>query len=232
MSSEERKKILQMVAEGKITAEGAAGLMRALDDDFKAGTNHADESAEPEVEVLQSPSGSSRPEPVEGYESDASGGSSRTEAPEFDQIKARARRFALIPLWTGIGITVFSAWAIYAIQQSAGTNFWFYCMTLPLLLGVLLIALGAGGRTSRWIYIDVDRRNAAPGEGPRHITLGFPIPLGLVAWFFENFGHNFTGMSKGRVDGIIQMMNATRDSNEPLMINVDDDDAHVQLYIG
>lgn len=217
MSSEERKKILQMVADGRITAEGAAGLMRALDDDTEPSTNHADESAEAEVEVIQSHTGSS-------YE--------RAEAPEFDRIKERARRFALIPLWIGILVTVLSAWAIYAIQQNVGVNFWFYCMTLPLLIGVLLIALGAGSRTSRWIYVDVDRRNAEPGDGPRHITLGFPIPLGFVAWFFENFGHNFTGMSKGRVEGIIQMMNATKDSKEPLMINVDDDDAHVQVYIG
>lgn len=195
MSSEERRKILQMVSEGKITAEGAAGLMRALDDDGEPRTNHADDSAEPEVEVLQSLSGS-------GYE--------KAKAPEFDRIRERARRFALIPLWAGIVITVFSAWAIYAIQQNAGTNFWFYCMTLPLLLGVLLITLGAGGRTSRWIYIDVDRQNARPGDGPKHITLGFPVPLGFVAWIFENFGHNFSGMSKGRVEGIIQMMNATK----------------------
>ena len=217
MSAEERKKILQMVADGTITAEGAAGLMRALDDDTDPGTNHADESAEAELEVIQPHRGSS-------YE--------KAEAPEFDRIKERARRFALIPLWIGIIFTVFSAWAIYAIQQNVGVNFWFYCMTLPLLAGVLLIALGAGSRTSRWIYVDVDRRNAEPGDGPRHITLGFPIPLGFVAWFFENFGHNFTGMSKGRVEGIIQMMNATKDSKEPLMINVDDDDAHVQVYIG
>jgi len=225
MSSEERKKILQMVAEGKISAEGAAGLMRALDDEADPDTDQQEESAEAEEEVIQSHTGSS-------YASDASSGSRPAEAPEFDRIKERARRFALIPLWVGILITVFSAWAIYSIQQNVGVNFWFYCMTLPLLLGVLLIALGAGGRTSRWIYVDVDRRNAEPGDGPRHITLGFPIPLGFVAWFFENFGHNFTGMNKGRVEGIIQMMNATRDSKEPLMINVDDDDAHVQVYIG
>ena len=225
MSSEERKKILQMVEEGKISAEGAAGLMRALDGDADPDTHHEAESAEAEVEVIQSHAGSSN-------ESDASSGSRRAEAPEFDRIKERARRFALVPLWAGILVTVFSAWAIYSIQQNVGVNFWFYCMTLPLLLGVLLITLGAGGRTSRWIYIDVDRRDAKPGDGPRHITLGFPIPLGFVAWFFENFGHNFTGMNKGRVEGIIQMMNATRDSKEPLMINVDDDEAHVQVYIG
>jgi SHOCT-like protein len=220
MSSEERRKILQMVEEGRISAEDAAQLMRALDED---SVEDDIDPAEAEVEVIES-----RPGPgskrAEGFESAA--------APEFDEIKARARRFALIPLWIGVFITVFSAWIIYSIQQNAGVNFWFYCMVLPLLLGVLLIALGAGGRTSRWIYVDVDRRDAKPGDGPKHITLGFPIPLGFVAWFFETFGHNFSGLNKGRVEGIIQMMHATRDSNEPLMINVDDDDAHVQVYIG
>src|SRR4026208_2368195 len=146
-----------MVADGTIAAEGAAGLMRALDDDTDPGTNHADESAEDELEVIQTHWGSSH---------------EKAEAPEFDRIKERARRFALIPLWIGIIVTVFSAWAIYAIQQHVGVNFWFYCMTVPLRAGELLIALGAGSRTSRWIYVDVDRRNAEPGDGPRHITLG------------------------------------------------------------
>lgn len=211
MSSEERKKILQMVEEGKISAEDAAKLMRALDEDVEGETD------EVEIEVIESRADSS-------YE--------RAAAPEFDAIKARARRFSLIPLWTGVFVTVLSAWIIYSIQQNAGVNFWFYCMTLPLMLGVLLIALGAGGRTSRWIYVDVDRRDAKPGDGPKHITLGFPIPFGLVAWFFDTFGHNINGMSKGKVEGIVQMMHATKNSNEPLMINVDDDDAHVQVYIG
>lgn len=211
MSSEERKKILQMVEEGKISAEDAAKLMRALDEDAEGETDEA------EIEVIESRADSS-------YE--------RAAAPEFDAIKARARRFSLIPLWTGVFVTVLSAWIIYSIQQNAGVNFWFYCMTLPLMLGVLLIALGAGGRTSRWIYVDVDRRDAKPGDGPKHITLGFPIPFGFVAWFFDTFGHNINGMSKGKVEGIVQMMHATKNSNEPLMINVDDDDAHVQVYIG
>ena len=210
MSSEERKKILQMVEEGKISADDAASLMAALVDDDE-------DSVEAEVDVIESGSGFD-------YE--------RPEAPEFDEIKQRARRFALIPLWIGVFVTVLSAWAIYSIQQSAGTNFWFYCMIFPLMFGVLLLALGGGGRSSRWIYVDVDRRDAKPGDGPRHITLGFPMPLGLVAWFFDNFGHNLKGMDRNKVEGIVQMMQATKDSDEPLMVNVDDDDAHVQVYIG
>jgi hypothetical protein len=51
-------------------------------------------------------------------------------------------------------------------------------------------------------------------------------------WFFDTFGHNINGMNKSKVDGIVQMMHATKESGEPLMVNVDDDDAHVQVYIG
>jgi len=211
MSSEERRKILQMVEEGKISAEDAASLMRALDAD--AG----DADAEAEIEVIETG-------PSHSYE--------RTEAPEFDQIKSRARRFALISLWVGILFTVLSAWIIYAIQQNAGANFWFYCMILPLMLGVLLIALGSGGRSARWIYINVDRRDAKPGDGPKHITLGFPLPLGLVGWFFSTFGQNMSGLGGGKGRAIAEMIEATKHSSEPLMINVDDDDAHVQVYIG
>jgi hypothetical protein len=129
-------------------------------------------------------------------------------------------------------VTVLSAWIIYSIQQNVGTNFWFYSMSLPFFFGVLLITLGAGGRASRWIYINVDRRDSKPGDGPRHITFGFPIPFGLMFWFFENFGHNIDGMNSSRISGIIQFMKAAKDSSEPLMINVDDDDAFVQVFIG
>lgn len=221
MSSEERRKILQMVAEGKISAEQAASLMRALEADADADADPDGEPAEAEIEVL---------EPVAA----SSGGGERINAPEFERVKARARRFSMIPLWIGVFITVLSAWGIYAIQERAGTNFWFYCMIVPLMLGVLLVALGAGGRSARWIYIDVDRRKAKAGDGPRHITLALPLPLGLVAWFFRTFGYSFPGMSRGRVDGIIQLLEVTRDSGEPMIVNVDDTDdgERVQIFIG
>jgi SHOCT-like domain len=209
MSSEERKKILQMVSDGKISAEQAASLMRALDADA--------DSAEAEIEVVDTGTGS-------GYE--------RNDAPEFEEVKSRARRFAMIPLWIGVFIAVFSAWGIYSIQQSAGVNFWFFCLIAPLLLGVLLIVLGAGGESSKWLYVNVDRRNAQ--DWPRNITLGFPLPLGLTAWFLRNFGHYIHGMEKTNVDEIIQVLDATGKSDAPLIINANDngDGEHVQVYIG
>ena len=209
MSSEERRKILQMVQEGRISAEQAASLMRALDTDADA--------PEAEVEVIEANAGS-------GHE--------RNDAPEFEEVKMRARRFAMIPLWIGVFIAVLSAWGIYSVQQSAGINVWFFCLMLPLLLGVLLIALGAGGEGSKWIYVNVDRRHAQ--DWPRNITLGFPLPLGLTAWFLRNFGKYIHGMEKTNVDEIIQVLDATGKSGAPLIINANDneDGEHVQVYIG
>ncbi len=209
MSSEERRKILQMVQDGRISAEQAAGLMRALDADA--------DSAEAEVEVVEAGAGS-------GYEGN--------DASEFEAVKSRARRFAMIPLWIGVFIAVMSAWGIYSVQQSAGVNFWFFCLMVPLLLGVLLIVLGAGGEGSKWLYVNVDRRNAQ--DWPRNITLGFPLPLGLTAWFLRNFGQYIHGMEKTNVDEIIQILDATGKSGAPLIINANDneDGEHVQVYIG
>lgn len=207
MSSEERRKILQMVEEGKITAEQAASLMRALDED----------AAQPPVEVIE-------PAPAAEAES--------VDAPEFEEVKKRARSFAMIPLWAGIFITILSAWGLYSVQQRAGVNFWFFFLLIPLLLGVLLIALGAGGQSSKWIYVNVDRRQAH--DGPRNITLAFPLPLGLAAWFLRNFGSTIRGMKNTNVDEIIQVLDATGKSGAPLIINANDneDGEHVQVYIG
>jgi len=210
MSSEERRKILQMVEEGKISAEEAADLMRALDED----------SAQEQMDVFEAEASS-------GFEGSAA------PSPEFENVKERARRFVMIPLWIGVSIAVLSAWGIFSIQQNVGVNFWFFCLMFPLMLGVLLIAIGSAGQgSSKWLYINVDRRDA--DDWPRNITFGFPIPLALTAWFMRTFGHNINGMNKAQVDGIVEVLNATDKSDAPFIINVDDDDdgERVQVYIG
>ena len=209
MSAEERRKILQMVQDGKISAEQASRLMRALGADPDAAQEEI-----PPISVESSP----------GFES--------SDDSDFEQVKSRARRFAMIPLWIGVFIAVLSAWGIYSVQQNAGMNFWFFCLLIPFLLGVLLITLGAGAESSKWLYVNVDRRNAQ--DWPRNITLGFPLPLGLTAWFLRNFGQHIHGMKNTNVDEIIQILDATGKSGAPLIINANDneDGEHVQVYIG
>ena len=205
MSSEERKKILQMVADGKISADEAATLMRALDES---------------VEEVIVPVG------------EASGmGGERSDAPEFDQVRRRANRFSNAFLWIGVIFTVLSAWAMFGIQKNAGINFWFYCMGMPLFLGILFTTMGAGSKTSRWMYVNVDRSHQE--EWPRNITIAFPLPLGFASWFLKNFGSRIDGLKKTSVDEIVQAIAMAKNISEPLIVHVDDDDGErVQVFIG
>ncbi|MBC7876064.1 MAG: hypothetical protein H7Y59_02745 [Anaerolineales bacterium] len=206
MSSEERKKILQMVADGKISAEEAATLMRTLD-----------ESAEEEIEIIEADSGFSSEKP---------------DAPEFEEVRRRASKFSKGFLGMGILVTVLSAWVMFAIQQNSGLNFWFFCFTMPFIVGIIFIALGGGSRSSRWLYLNVDRSKAE--DGPKRISLALPLPLGLVGWFIKNFGSRIDRFKKTNIDEVINAINMAKTITEPLIINVDDDDdgERAQLFIG
>jgi hypothetical protein len=153
------------------------------------------------------------------------------DAPEFEEVKARAKRFAQWPLWIGVGLTVLFASLMYYSLQSDGFGFWFYCLTFPFLLSVFIVALTAGGMNSRWLFVDVHQK---PGDSPGRITLGFPVPLGLVSWFFRNFGHHIPDMDREKAESIAEMIRATAKSNAPLIVNAQDDEdgERVMVYIG
>ena len=206
MSSEEQRRILKMVEDGKISADEAMTLIRALEQD----------AGEAQVDVIEAAPAS---------------GSEKTEAPEFEEVKRRARKFAMIPLWIGVGITVLFAGLMFSAIQNQGFGFWFYCLSFPFLFGVLLMALSAGGRYARWLFVDVRQK---PGETPGRITFGFPVPLGFVSWVLRNFGHRIKGLDNA--DAAREMaaaLNKTISSDTPLIVNVDDDDGtKVRVFIG
>ncbi len=205
MSAEERRKILQMVADGKINAEEATALMRSLE-----------ESAGDEIQSVEAESGS---------------GGVGGDAAEFDQVRARAKFFMWIPLWVGIILTILSAWWMFSIQQNAGLNFWFFCMSMPFVFGILLIALGAGGGSSRWVYVNVDRSQQS--DWPKNITIALPLPLGLVSWFLKNFGSQIKGLKQTYIDEALLAISAAKSMTEPLIIHVDDDAGErVQVFLG
>ena len=205
MSSDEQRQILRMVEEGKISADEAMKLIKAIEAT----------PVEDDIEVI---------------ETEAGPGQGRGSAPEFEEVKARARRFALIPLGIGVVFTVLASYWLYLLVQNANYGFWFVCAWFPLLLGVFLLALSGGGLNGRWLYLNVDQE---PGERPQHITLGFPIPVGLLGWLLRNFGHYVRGMDRRQVDDILTLL-ATTDAHDPLIVNVDEGERgeRVQVYIG
>jgi hypothetical protein len=220
MSSEERKQILKMVEDGKISADEAMKLIKALED------------SSVEMEIIEAaPASSSGPFDAAQDKPEADSASEKPNAPEFEEVARKARRLWQIPLWIGVGITVLSAYWMYTLVQTSNYGFWFFFAWIPFLFGVLLLALFAGSRTSRWLYVKVDQ---GKDEWPRNIAFGFPLPLGLVSWFLRNFGHNIEGLRDTNVDEIIRLVSEGISSKEPLIVNVDEGTGgdKVQVYIG
>jgi hypothetical protein len=206
MSSDEERQILKMVEDGVISAEEAMTLIKALEE------NHA----EVEVEVIETETGS---------------GGERSASLDFEEVKARAKKYAMIPLWVGVAFTVLGAYWMYILVSNANYGFWFFCAWIPLLLGLLVVALSSGGMNARWLYLNVDQKS---GEWPEHITLGFPLPLGIIAWVLRNFGHYMRGMDRANVEEILKALSTMDDLDEPLIVNVDEGEhgEQVQVYIG
>ncbi len=206
MTDEAQRHILAMLEAGKISAEEAARLMQALD-----GNPARDEEPAFEAEA----------DPSSGFEADDG----------LAATAAKVRGFWRIPLWIGVGVTVMGGLLMYWAMQASGLGFWFYCAWLPFLLGVLVIALSAASRTSRWLFVRVEQ---APGESPHKIVFGFPLPLRATAWGLRNFGHMIHGLDATSVDEVLQALAETPSGDAPLIIDVHDDEdgEHVQVLIG
>ncbi|HEY2980061.1 MAG TPA: hypothetical protein VGJ22_02685 [Anaerolineales bacterium] len=220
MSSVERKRILKMVEDGKITAEGALTLIKAIDE--HAAAEALDEAYE---------TGETGPAAGSGRGASSAHFSS-SSAPELERTAAQARRLAQIPLWSGITLVVLSASGMYAVMRNAGMNFWFYFLMVVLLLGVALSAFGAWSRSARWLFVHVEQSEYH--EWPRRILLGLPLPLELAGWFLRTFGNRIEGLQNTAVDEVVQAISLTKGMHEPLIVNVEEGEGgeRVQVYIG
>jgi hypothetical protein len=219
MTDQERNQVLKMIADGKITPEEGLQLMQALEQ-------------ENPVEELPPPSPAvSTPQDETPQAETPDNQPYLSSDPRIEHIKSTVGRLWQIPLWIGIGMTVLSALGMYTVLQSSGTNFWFYFLLLPLLLGVLVIALAVGSQRARWIFIDVHQK---PGQRPERILLGFPLPLKFTAWFLRTFGSMIPSLRKTNVDEVIQVIETGFSGKEPLIVNVDEGEQgeRVQVYIG
>ncbi|MBN2386880.1 MAG: hypothetical protein JXB85_07660 [Anaerolineales bacterium] len=217
MTDQERNQVLKMIEDGKITPEEGLTLMKALEQNPGQAENAA----------LPGPAGGASAE-----EAERKGEPSRMEAdPRIAQVKSTAQRLWQVPLWAGVATIILSALGMYGLLRGPGMNFWFYCLSLPLLLGVLLVVAAVGSRRARWLFVDVKQK---AGERPARIFLGFPLPLKLAGWFLRNFGHKIPDLENTNVDEVIQAVETGFAGDEPLIVNVDegDDGEKVQVYIG
>jgi len=141
------------------------------------------------------------------------------------------RRWWVIPLWIGAGVTVLGGVLMYWAMQASGMGFWFVCASLFFALGVIILALAVQTRTSPWLHLRVQQ---APGERPERIAFSFPILVRPTAWFLRTFGRFIPQLDRTSLDEVILAIGETTNADNPIYIQVDDDEdgEKVEIYIG
>jgi hypothetical protein len=243
-NASERTQILKMIADGIITAEEAAKLLDALDETTEVSTpegaflpdssdfsESASKSPPESVEEIPSEFGSNQHqafeevlEPDKIYHSDTV-----PKPPDPDEIK-KWKRWWIIPMWVGVGITVIGGAFMYSAYANNGFGFWFACAWFPFMLGVLFMALAWGSRTTPWLHVRIQQR---PGQSPQKIAISFPLPIRLAGWGLRTFGHYIPNMEGMDLENVLVALNESAKDGTPFFIDVDDEDGErVQVFIG
>lgn len=259
VSESERKKILEMIEDGTITAEEGLTLLRALDESqpfeispetpsvdtrFQASLEAEFESVL-ETSAYQDEAPTAHPAKQEALDEDEyQAAYADTETftgdievlppgptpPSADEIE-KWKRWWVIPLWIGAGITVVGGLLMYWALSANGFDFWFACAWFPFLLGVAVLALAWGSRTSPWLHV---RIHQAPGERPQKIAISFPIPVRLTVWGLRTFGRHIPHMGDTSLDEVILSLKEVAKDGTPFFVDVNEgeDGERVQVFIG
>lgn len=230
----ERKKILEMIEQGVISAQDGIKLLDALDGESEVDT-FPELEASPEVadplsnfsEEIPDDFGDTSEEVLEPdavYHPDP-----LPQSPDMSDIK-KWKRWWIIPMWVGVGITVIGGALMYAAFASSGIGFWFACAWFPFMLGVLVMALAWASRTAPWLHVRVHQK---PGETPQKIAISFPLPIRLAGWGLRTFGHRIPNMEGVDLEGVMKAMDESAKDGTPFFVDVDDEDGErVQVFIG
>lgn len=231
----ERTKILEMIAEGSISAEDGVKLLDALDGVSEVSSlterqttseitpDHHLESDQDipndtgygSEEVLK-PDEIYHPDPIPA-------------PPDPEEIK-KWKRWWVIPMWVGVGITVIGGAFMYSAFAANGVGFWFACAWFPFMLGVFVMALAWSSRTAPWLHVRIHQR---PGQTPQRIAISFPLPIRFASWGLRTFGHYIPNMEGVDLEGVLVALNESSKDGTPFFVDVDDEDGErVQVFIG
>ncbi|UCE00622.1 MAG: hypothetical protein JSV42_07880 [Chloroflexota bacterium] len=230
MAKNERIEILEMIENGIITAAEGARLLQALDEDDRLVEVSEWENTLPKSEGVTDPDAEwSGPSSKESFETLDGEVLEEVFEPEID----KWRRWWMIPLWVGVGITIIASIFLFWTYQNGGFNFWFVCSWFPFLLGVVLMAMAWGSRSARWMHLRIQQE---PGEWPRTIAFSFPLPLRFAAWFMQTFRVFIPKINEMDIDfnQLILVFEKSTTPETPFFVEVDEGDngETVQIYIG
>jgi hypothetical protein len=215
MSKTERLEILNMIENGTITTEEGMRLLAALEHENK----HEYFDDMPSLDEHQAFFNSGMPD-----------ADSLVDSIDAEEIH-RWKRWWSLPLRIGLGIVILSSFWMQSAWNNKALGFWFFCTWVPMLLGIIMMALAWNSRTTPWLHV---RIHQAPGEKPERIAFSLPLPLRVSAWGLRHFGHYIPNIDASGIDEAIMALHDTKLDHAPLFIDVQDDEDgdHVQVFIG
>ncbi|MBI3241277.1 MAG: hypothetical protein HYZ49_03180 [Chloroflexi bacterium] len=205
-SDNERMQILQMIEDGKISAEEGLRLLNALSAKLQGDT----------------------PSPAGALPAGEGRGGGRPPQPEELN---RYRGWWIKIMWLGVAVTILGSLFLYWVLKVAGVSFWLALASPPFVLGVAIMALAWASRKAKWLHIRI--KTGEKSDGPRRLLISLPLPIGLVAWLLRMISPFIPKLRDTGVDELILALNETTSPEAPLFVDVDEGDGErVQVYIG
>jgi cytochrome bd-type quinol oxidase subunit 1 len=204
---DEKLRILEMLDQGTITVEEANQLLEAARDDA--------------------------PPAVEGPPD---------TPPAVPPNLQRFRRLSYVPFGITVLLLALAAWGTYALSRRGDGRITagFVVMLILLVLVSLLTWLTFAMTRVPWLHVRVQSRSEASAKGknhPKRIAISLPVPLTLAQWALR-IAPRYVGEDQvAQVEMAASLLQSIRGDlgkpgSDPIVIDVDDQDERVQVYIG
>ncbi|HWR66136.1 MAG TPA: hypothetical protein VN364_08450 [Bellilinea sp.] len=207
-----RLDILQKIETGEVTPEEGLRLLNAVDGNSPVTPDRMafDSASVPDVEILQ-------PRVASQAAAD------KANLPEF----SKYRTLSWLMFGAFLILTLVSAnWMVQGwLANNFGWGFWL--AWIPFGIGVLGMATSLN---SRWLHLRV----TDTGNGrQKNIRISMPLPLGLASWVLNAVpGWLPREVREKHIGEALSEINHSVSRDEPFFIAVDEDNQHVEIYIG
>ena len=208
----EKLDILQMLHDGKISVDEASKLLEAV-------------------------SGAS-PAPRETNHDSAASIKTNEPPPAIPPDMGRFRRWSYIPFAIALALLVLAGGGTYALYLRTGGRITFgFVLLLALCILIFLVTVLALWATSvLWLHVRI--RSAPNKDAPAtRFSISLPVPLTLAGWGL-GIAHHFVDRDvAAHLDAAAALVDTMKESlgkpgTEPIIVDVDDGDDRVQVYIG
>jgi hypothetical protein len=219
-TSEERQQVLRMIADGKITPEDGSRLLAALSHN-PAVVDMPSAAPDPTSDAPQT-------EQTEPQQQAYTPEQEVIPPPPIDAHIPDTRHWWQVPFWIGAALLVAGAFTLAGALSSGAICIVMLCGLPLLLLGILAVVVAWFARNGPWVHIRVKHKH--PGD--RDINLSVPLDLGVMT---VRVAEPFVPQMKNTgVDDVIVSMKDNVKKDQPLIIDVNDDEdgEHVQVIVG